>query len=347
MKKVVVKIGSSVIAPQGKLDSRLISRMVKDILSVEEKGCRVVLVSSGAIACGLQKLGYSRKPSDMHTLMALSSLGQICLMDVYSDKFKKYKKDTAQILLTWDDFDNRKRYINAKHTIDKLLAMGVIPIINENDAVACDEIRYGDNDRLAASVADLIGAEFFIILSDVKGLMDSGKLVKAVDKINDSIMRLAGKKEKRFTAGGMQAKLESVRIAVDSGIKTVIACGRDSKVISRIIEGKQVGTLFAASGVVKKARKRWIESGKKIKGRLCIDDGARDALLNKGKSLLNVGISSVEGGFKKGDSVQVVDSKGVIIGCGLVNYSCEELRASVGKKLNREVIHRDDFVKSS
>lgn len=345
MKKVVVKIGSSVLAPRGKLDSRLVSRIVRDILSIEEKGDRVVLVSSGAIACGLNKLGYTKRPDNMHMLMALSSVGQICLMDVYNREFKKYKKNAAQILLTWDDFDNRKRYINARQTIDQLLNMSIVPIINENDAVACDEIKYGDNDRLSASVADLIGAEVFIILSDVSGLMDNGEVVKIIDEINDSVLRLVRKKEQKFTAGGMQTKLESVRIAVDSGIKTVIACGRETRVISRILEGEAIGTTFMPRLVVKEARKRWIVSGKRIKGKLYVDTGAEDAILNKGKSLLNVGIVKMEGEFRKGDAVYVAGSGGDIIGCGLVNYNHEELGKSAREKLDKEVIHRDNFVK--
>jgi len=344
MKKIVVKIGSSVIAPKGKLDSGLISRLVKDILSVEREGWKVILVSSGAIACGLNQLKLKKKPKDMHTLMAISSLGQIILMDVFNVKFKKHKRTCAQVLLTWDDFDNRKRYMNIRKTIEELLILGAIPIINENDVVSHEEIGIGDNDRLSAFVADLIGAEQLIILSDIEGLFDGERLVKEVVQINDKIKALVKKQDKTHTKGGMDTKLEAATKANLSGIRTIIANGRKKDVISRIIKGDGIGTLFLPSQKIEKSRKRWIDS-KQIKGTITIDDGAKEALLNKGKSLLAVGIIEFTSGFNKGDAVIVVDKEEEALGCGLVNYSSEDLKKVKSKRFGKEVIHRDDFVK--
>jgi len=307
MKKVVVKIGSSVIAPKGILDSSLVNRIIEDILSAEEQGVKVVLVTSGAIACGLNKLGFKKRPQDTHSLMGIASLGQILLMDIYAEKFDKYKKLCAQILLTWDDFDNRKRFLNARYTINKLLNMGIVPIINENDAVSYEEIRFGDNDRLSALVADLISAEMLVILSDVGGLMDGGKVIKVVSKIDSKIFSLVRKESKVFTAGGMSAKLEAAKISTSSGIKMVIASGKTKGAITKIIKGQELGTAFLPSNQIREARKRWIAFSKKTKGRIYVDDGAKDAILNRGKSLLSVGVIRIEGEFKKKDAVRIVD----------------------------------------
>ena len=345
MKKVVVKIGSSVIAPGGKLDSGLISRLIKDILAVEKKGYKAILVSSGAIACGLNSLGHRRKPQDMSSLMAISSFGQIILMDVFNEKFKKYKRMCAQLLLTWDDFDDRKRFVNINHTIDKLLSMGIIPVINENDAVSHDEIRFGDNDRLSALVANLIGATELIMLSDVEGLLEGKVVVKEVSKIDSAVYGLAKKEDKTHTSGGMLTKLQAAGIAISSGIRTTIAYGRQTKIISRILADENIGTRFIPSQVKEKARKRWIAFSKKAKGKIFIDDGARDAILCGGKSLLAVGITKSEGKFKNGDAVYVVDIQGRLVGYGIVNYDSLNLKSAKSKKFDKEVIHHDNFVK--
>lgn len=342
MRKIVVKIGSSVIAPKGKLDTPLINRIVKDILRVEKKGFRVILVSSGAIASGLKALGYDKRPSDIYTLMAISSFGQIILMDIFNNSFKRYRRKCAQILLTWEDFDIRDRFMNVRKTIDKLLEMNIIPVINENDAVSHQEIRFGDNDNLSARVAVLVEAEELIILSDVEGLLDGKFLVKEVPRIDARIISLARKEDKTYTSGGMSTKLKAAEIATSSGIKTVIACGYKKEVISCILREEPLGTLFLPSQRKEKARKKWIAS-KKIKGRLYIDEGAKEALLNRGKSLLNVGIIDVEGNFKKGDAVAIVDRQGVILGCGLTHYAFEELKGLEKKRLEKEVVHRDNF----
>jgi len=347
IKKVVVKIGSSVIAPFGRLDSSLIDSIVEDIIKAEKTGVKVVLVSSGAIASGLNVLGYKRRPTDTHSLMAISSVGQIALMDIFNAKFKKSGRMCAQILLTWDDFDDRQRFMNIRKTIDKLMSMNIVPVINENDVISFQEIRFGDNDCLSALVADLVNADLLIMLSDVKGLLKEGELVNEVKEIDSSIASLARREDKVYTSGGMLTKLKAAKVATASGIKTVIAYGREKGVILNILNGKNIGTLFLPSQSKDRARKRWIAFSKKIKGRICIDDGAKDALLNRGKSLLGVGITAVERNFKKGDAVEVLDSQGKVAGCGLVNYSSQELEDAKKKGLKKEVIHRDDFVKAS
>lgn len=347
MKKIVVKVGSSIIAPGGKINPVLISALAGDILDAQKQGCRIILVTSGAIACGANKLGLTKKPSDIHILMALASLGQIILMDAYSEAFAKYDKSCAQILLSWDDFDSRKRFLNARKTIDKLLEMGVIPVINENDAVSDDEIKFGDNDRLSALVGDLAGAEIVVILSDVEGLLDrDGKVIPVVDKIDKSIYDLVRSEDKKFTSGGMRTKLEAAEVATAAGTTLSIVSGQLDNVVSRFAAGGAAGTSFLPAGKINNARKRWIAFSKKAKGKIHIDDGAKDAIINRGKSLLCVGVTKVEGDFKKKDSVKIVDGAGNVLGCGIVNYSCEELGGCSLKKLDKEVIHRDNFVKT-
>lgn len=345
MKKIVVKVGSSIIAPSGKLNHALIETLVKDILEAEGLGFKVVLVTSGAIACGADRLDMHKKPEDTPSLMALASIGQIILMDAYADQFKKYKKSCAQILLTWDDFDTRKRFLNAKNTINTLLSLGVTPVINENDAISFDEIKFGDNDRLSALVSDLIRAETLIILSDVEGLMDKGRVIDKVVKIDEKVSSLVTAKGKGFTSGGMLTKLEAGKIATCSGIQMIIASGRVKGVISRIAKGENLGTTFLAQDSICKARKRWIAFSKKVKGKIYIDSGAKEAVLDRGKSLLCVGVVRTEQEFKRGDSVEVLDEAGNVLGCGLVNYSSDELVSCRNKKFEKEVIHRDNFVK--
>lgn len=346
MKKIVVKIGSSVIAPKGKLDSKLVSMLVKDIVSVEKKGYKVILVSSGAIACGLNKLGYKRKPNDTHSLMAISSVGQIILMDVFNDKFKKYKKTCAQILITWDDFDDRRRFINVRKTIDKLLSMGIIPIINENDAVSFEEIKLGDNDCISARVADLVEAQRLIILSDVDGLFDGDRLVEEVSVIDEKVRRLIKKKDTTHTAGGMQTKLQAAAIAMNSGIKTHIASGRKKNIICSTANDQSFCTVFLPSQKAHNARKRWIAFSKKPKGKIFIDKGAQEALLLKGKSLLAVGIIKCEGNFNADDAVHIVDEKGALLGYALANYDKKSLQDTKNKRYEKEVVHRNNFVKA-
>jgi glutamate 5-kinase len=244
MKTIVVKVGSSIIAPCGKIEIPLISALIQDIWEAEKLGYKVVLVSSGAIACGANKLGIKKKPSDKASLMALASLGQIILMDAYAKSLSGHKQACAQILLTRDDFDKRSRFLNGRNTINKLLEFNVLPIINENDAVSDDEIKFGDNDRLSALVADMACADILLILSDVEGLLDEGKLVPLVEKVDAKIFDLVKTKKSGLTSGGMHTKLQAAQTAAASGIKMVIASGREKKVISRVCAKEHIGTIF-------------------------------------------------------------------------------------------------------
>ncbi|MCF7873764.1 MAG: glutamate 5-kinase [Candidatus Omnitrophica bacterium] len=342
-KTIVVKIGSSIIAPLGKVNQATVRSLVKDIFKVKKLGFNIVLVTSGAVASGLGALGYRRKPNNINSLMAISSFGQIILMDLFNKYFKQNKGRCAQVLLTWDDFNYRRRFLNIKKTLGKLFSLGVIPIVNENDVVSHQEIRWGDNDYLSALVADLIDAKQLILLSDVEGLFKGKELVKRVEKIDETIEALVEKQANTHTSGGMETKLEAATKATLSGIETKIVSGLRKNVISDVVKGKDIGTLFVPVKNRKKSRKRWIDS-KQIKGSIVVDKGAKEALLNKGRSLLSVGISEVTQGFQKGDAVAIVDENNNIIGTGIVNYNWNDLGKK--KRLKKEVIHRDNFVKS-
>ncbi len=342
-KPIVVKIGSSVIAPLGKIDQAIARSLVKDIFKIKKLGFSVILVTSGAVASGLGALGYKRKPHNINSLMAISSFGQIILMDLFNKYFKQNNGKCAQILLTWDDFNHRKRFLNIKKTLAKLFSLGITPIINENDAVSHEEIRWGDNDYLAALVADLIEAKQLILLSDVEGLFKGKELVKRVEKIDETIEALIEKQVKTHTSGGMETKLEAATKATLSGVETKIVSGQRKNVILDAVSGKDIGTLFVPVKNKEKSRKRWIES-KQIKGCIVIDAGAKEALLNRGKSLLGVGVCKVTPDFHKGDAVAVIDEQNNIVGTGIVNYESGNLGKK--KRLKKEVVHRDNFVKA-
>lgn len=341
-KTIVVKIGSSVIAPLCKIDQARVKSLVKDLFRVKKSGFGVILVTSGAVASGLGGLGYKRKPNNINSLMAISSFGQIILMDLFNKYFKQSKGRCAQVLLTWDDFNYRKRFVNIKKTLEKLLSLGIVPIINENDVVSHEEIRWGDNDYLAALVSDLIDANQLIMLSDVEGLFRDDELVKEVKKIDQTIEALVKRQSKTHTSGGMDTKLEAATKANLSGVPVRIASGKAKKVISRIVKGEDLGTLFLPAKIIGKARKRWIYS-KQIKGCIFIDDGAKKALIDKGASLLKVGIVDIEGKFQKNDAVAISSKEGNVLGYGVVKFKAEELKKKT--KIKKEVIHRDDFVK--
>ncbi|MCF7916147.1 MAG: glutamate 5-kinase [Candidatus Omnitrophica bacterium] len=343
-KIIVVKIGSSVIAPLGEINQARVKSLVKDIFKAKKLGFSIVLVTSGAVASGLGALGYKRKPHNINSLMAISSFGQIILMDLFNKYFKQNKGRCAQVLLTWDDFNYRKRFINIKKTLEKLISLEITPIINENDVVSHEEIRWGDNDYLSALVADLIEAKQLILLSDVEGLFKGKELVKRVEKIDETIEALVEKQTKTHTSGGMETKLEAATKATLSGIETKIVSGGRKNVISDVAQGKDIGTLFIPVKNKEKSRKRWIHS-RQVKGVITIDEGAKAALLNKGKSLLSVGICQVSETFRKGDTVAVIDADGNIVGTGIVNYDWLDLKEK--QRLKKEVIHRDNFVKAA
>lgn len=346
IKRVVVKVGSSVIASYTlKARTEQLRSLVSQISALHHKGTEVVLVSSGAIVLGMGELGVKTRPSDLASLQALAAVGQAVLMKTYSDLFKKVKAKCGQVLLTWEDFDSRTRYLNASHTLKALLDRGVIPVINENDTISTEEIKFGDNDKLSSLVAGLVHADLLIILSDVEGLYDGDKkLFSDVKEITAAVEGVAsGKVKKNISRGGMSAKLDAIKIATHANIPCVIANGATKNVLSRVVGGEKIGTYFWSKEDKVLARRHWIAFIAKPKGAIIVDDGAVNALLKGGKSLLLPGVVRAEGHFKADDVVIVCDRSGMEIARGITNYSIAEVLNTDEKKGKREVIHRDDM----
>jgi glutamate 5-kinase len=363
VKRLVVKIGSNILSDRKEgIDTTRISSIVRDIHVLHEKGYEVVIVSSGAIAAGMRKLGLNEKPKDIKLKQAAAAVGQSRLMWAYERSFSEYGMKTAQVLLTRDDLSDRKRYINAKNTLLTLLTYKIIPVINENDTVAMDEIKFGDNDYLASLVAGLVESEQLVILSDVDGLYTEdprqsakAKLIECVEEITPELERKAGGVGSIVGTGGMYSKLLAAKRAMSYGIAVHIISGRKDGLLLSLIEGTRTGTMFKPRQERLSSRKGWIAYGSRSKGNLVIDDGAAKALIERGKSLLPSGIISVEGLFDIGDAVSCVDARGHRIAKGLTNYSSSETERIKGKKTTEiekvlgykysdEVIHRDNLV---
>ena len=347
IKRIVVKVGSSILATE-LMKPRLayIKSIVDQIALLRKKDIEIVLVSSGAIALGMGEVGKKQRPRSLACVQVLAAIGQIKLMNKYGELFKKKKIKCAQILLTWDDFDNRKRFNSVRNTIQAMFEEGIIPIINENDTIATDEIKFGDNDKLSALVASLVNADLLLILSDVDGLYDLDKKVfDEVKEITTELRSLAlGTAKKQMAKGGMSAKLEAINIATYANIPSVIANGKTKNVLSRTLSGDSIGTLFVERDKKILARKHWISFGGQPKGVLYIDNGAKKALLKGGVSLLLPGIVSVEGHFRKGDVVIIQDRIKYEIARGIVNYSISEINKVTDKKGQLEVVHVDNLV---
>ena len=362
--RLVVKIGSNILsAMEGGLDEGRMRSIAADISLVSEEGHEVVVVSSGAIAAGIGELGLKRKPSDIKLKQAAAAVGQTQLMWLYEKLFRENGKKVAQILLTRDVFTDRVRYINARNTVFTLIGLGVVPIINENDTVAMDEIRFGDNDQLAALVASLLEADRLVILSDVEGLFtadprhDHGaQLIPVVSGITPEIEKLAGGAGSPVGTGGMYSKVIAAKKAMSAGITVNIINGKKKGLLQELIHGRPHGTEFRrGNGEKLPARKGWIAYGLKAKGMLVIDDGAKEAILSRGKSLLPSGITRVEGIFDRGDPVYLVSHSGQRLAKGLSNYSSgeierikgrksSEISATLGYNYSDEVVHRDNLV---
>lgn len=364
MKRIVVKIGSNLLASEEKgLNIGRIGSLAKDISELISRGHEVILVSSGAIAAGIKKLGLKTKPKDIRRKQAAAAVGQSSLIWAYERAFAKFGVKVAQVLLTAEDFSDRKRYINSKNTLMTLLSYGLIPIINENDTVATDEIKFGDNDNLASLVAILAEADMLVMLSDVEGLYrrdpskNSGtELISHVDRITYAIEKMAGGAKSTVGTGGMYSKVLAAKNATSHGITVYIISGnRDGLLVDLIRGGKQLGTFFEASRNKLSQRKGWIAYSSRSKGTVAVDEGAVKAILKNGKSLLPSGIISVEGVFEIGDSVYCVDSEGRRIAKGLSNYSSTDMKKIKGQKTSEidrilgykysdEAIHRDNLV---
>lgn len=360
--RLVVKIGSNIIASKGGLDEQRMKAIADSVSDVCSMGHEIVVVSSGAIAAGLGKLGMKKRPIDIRLKQAVAAVGQSSLMWAFEKVFGENGRKVAQILLTRDVFTDRVRYINSKNTIVSLLGLGVIPIINENDTVAVDEIRFGDNDQLAALVASLVEAQRLVILSDVDGLYTAdprhdpaAKLISAVEEITPQMEKQAGGAGSAIGTGGMYSKLLAAKKATSAGIVVNIINGRKPGLIARLIEGHSHGTEFRPKSGRLSARKGWIAYGLKAKGRLIIDEGAREALRARGKSLLPSGVVAVYGKFEKGDPVYCLSEGGERVAKGLSNYSSSEIdkirgkktseiEAALGYRYSDEIIHRDNLV---
>ncbi len=345
-KKIVIKVGSSLFcSPGGEFEQNELNKLVKQLsLLAKDLKVKFVVVSSGAIALGMLKLKLKTRPKELSVLQAAAAIGQNILMDSYSKAFKGC--NIGQILLTWDDFNDRTRYLNAKKTLDTLLELDCIPVVNENDTVSTDEIKFGDNDRLSALVATMVSADLLIILSDVDGLLDRDKkLIKVVDQINPQIKALACPSQKKTSVGGMITKIEAAGICVDSGIPCVIASGREPDLIARICLdpfAQGVWTVFSPKKALAE-RQRWIAFGTKPKGKIAVDDGAKKALLN-GKSLLSVGVRQIQDSFESGSVVSVLDLEGAEFARGKVSVSAKVLEEVKGQRFAKEIIHRDNIV---
>ncbi len=338
---IVIKIGASIL-----VNTAVISQLIAQIADLLRQRRRVILVSSGAIAYGMRVLGLRSRPTKLSSLQAAASLGQSELIQLYRKSFSNYNVKCAQILLTWDDFDDRSRYLNARNTLQALLNWGVLPIINENDTVSVDEIKFGDNDRLSALVANLIDADILIILSDVEGLLEpeTSRVIRVVSKITTRIERYASSSDKAISVGGMRTKISAAKIAMQSQIPCLIVNGKKHNVLSTALtDPLNAGTLFLPAEARITARKKWLIFCSRPKGKIYVDRGAREALLS-GKSLLTVGVVRLEGNFIKGDIVDVVDQAGNGFARGKVSFSAQDLDKVKGKQKMKEVVHRDNLV---
>lgn len=358
----VVKVGSALLTDDGRgLDEQMIARLVAQLAGLRDKGCEVVLVSSGAVAAGLVRLGWSSRPAALHRLQAAAAVGQSALVQTYESAFRTFDIATAQVLLGHDDVLARDRYLNARGTLGTLLELGVVPIVNENDTVVTDEIRFGDNDTLAALVANLIDADALLLLTDQQGLYEAdprqqpdAALVEVCEVQDPRLDAMAGEGG-ALGRGGMVTKLRAARLAARSGSETVIASGREVDVVTRVAAGEALGTWLRTGKQPQNARKQWLAGMVRVPGSVVLDDGAVRVLRESGRSLLPVGVCGVQGDFQRGDMVACRDGSGREVARGLVNYSAAEARRLQGQPSaaieeilgyqgDTELIHRDNLV---
>jgi len=359
----VVKIGSALITNDGRgLNRRLMSQWVEQIASLRTEGKQIVLVSSGAVAEGMTRLGWSRRPHALHELQAAAAVGQMGLNQAYQSRFKTHGLHSAQVLLTHEDLKDRGRYLNARSTLRTLLELGVVPVVNENDTVATDEIRFGDNDTLAALVANLVEAQLLVLLTDQPGLFDrdprgdpDAQLIDQAEVSDPALDEMAGPSRGQLGRGGMSTKIGAARRAARSGTATIIAPGRETEILLRLRRGEQVGTLLLPDQEPLVARKQWIANQLRPRGRLILDAGAAKVVRESGRSLLPVGVTGVEGRFKRGEMVLCIDPEGQEVARGLSNYDASEARRIKGHPSGEletilgyvdepELIHRDNLV---
>jgi len=362
-KRIVIKIGSALLTDDGRgLDRQSIAQWVDQMVQCKKRGIEIVLVSSGSVAEGIVRLGLTERPTQVNLLQAAAAIGQTGLVNAYEEYFQAHGFASAQILLTHDDLSDRKRYLNARSAINTLLEMGAVPIINENDTVVTDEIRFGDNDTLGALVTNLVDADGLIILTDQDGMFDKdprthqdAKLLSSVSANDPALDAMAGGRSGALGRGGMQTKLRAARLAARSGANTVVVGGRIESVITRLMDGESLGTLFEASTDRQWARKQWLAGHLQTKGNVILDEGAVKALSAGGNSLLSVGVTSVSGSFRRGEMVRCVDQQGQELARGLINYNSEDANKICGRASSEiagvlgychepELIHCDNLV---
>lgn len=359
----VVKVGSALVTSDGQgLDRERIADWVAQIASLQAQGVQPVMVSSGSVAEGLQRLGWRKRPHALYQMQAAAAVGQMGLVEAYEREFQRYGLRTAQILLTHEDLSDRRRYLNARSTLRALLDMGVVPIVNENDTVSTDEIRFGDNDTLAALVTNLVEADLLLILTDQQGLFEAdprqqpdAELIREAAADDARLEPMCSDAPGVLGSGGMRAKVLAAKRAAQSGAVTVIAPGREAGILERVRAGESVGTLLWPSRERLAARKQWLAGHLQVRGRLHLDDGAVAVLREHGRSLLPVGVAAVEGQFARGEMVACVAPDGREVARGLVNYSASEAGLIRGQPSSRiettlgyvdepELIHRDNLV---
>jgi glutamate 5-kinase len=364
-KRLVVKVGSNVLTEDHGLNLKAIRSISRQICRLIDSGLEVILISSGAMASGVKKVGLDKRPDEIPKRQAVAAVGQAGLIMEYEKAFARYHKKVAQILLTGDDLNNRRRYLNARNTICMLLSWQIVPIINENDTVMIEEIQFGDNDNLAAMITLLMDADILVNLTDIDGLYTKNprkypdaELIPLVSTIRESIVKVAGDIPGPLGTGGMLSKINAARKVTASGIPMVIANGGKPDILIKLFSGKEIGTFFVSKKKKLKSRKCWIAFTLKPKGVIKIDDGASAAILNRGKSLLPSGIVDVEGEFNVGAPVEFKNGDNETLGTGLVNYSSSDIRKIMELKSSRikkilghkpydDVIHRDNLAITS
>jgi glutamate 5-kinase len=360
---IVVKVGTRVLTgPDGLLDAARIESLGRQFDALLATGRRVVLVSSGAVGAGMGRMGLSTRPQELAHLQAVAAIGQSCLIEAYERSLRSKNRHAAQVLLVADDLQDRTRYLNIRNTLRALLDYGAIPIINENDTVSVEELRtsFGDNDRLAALVTTLLGADLLVLLSDVDGVFDrhpsepGAARLDRVETIDAGVESLARDRLGGLSKGGMASKIAAARIATEAGSHCIIASGRDDRVLESIVDGQPVGTLFVGRGVTMPAWKRWLGWSADSRGRIFVDPGAQQAVVAQGRSLLAAGVRRLEGSFATGDVVSLAGEDGREFARGLVNYPEADLRRIAGLKTEQiagelgycpydEVVHRDNL----
>lgn len=362
VKRVVVKIGSGVISTDEGLDGQHLASISEDLCALLDRGLEVILVSSGAVAAGKGQLGILGRPQTIPQKQAAAAIGQTRIIREYKETFTAHGYNVAQVLLTRDDLSNRRRYLNARNTMTTLLEYGVTPVVNENDTVVVEEIRFGDNDNLSALVTSLVEADMLIILSDVDGFYDSNPaenpaavLIPVVERVTPTIEAMGGSTRGSLGTGGMATKLKAAKKAALSGVGTLIVNGRTPHILKQVFDGDDVGSYFLPAQSKLTAKKQWIAFSKKPRGKLLIDEGGQQAVIKRGKSLLPSGICGVDGGFERGDAVRLCDRDGQEFARGVVAYSlteilqimgkqCAEIESVLGYKYRDEVVCRDDLV---